>query len=239
MIDRCARGARRRLRWAAPFLILAVVALAAGGCATRDNTSSDVDDTSEIGAIEPLPPPKATVAITYSHPGDALARATVAKFFGAEILVSREVRAGRNATIVRFDGGVPIWEFKADQSLAGRISALTRGTYTIKQVEYGNVPPHYLQVIPDEGPPEPLDRGSFYVFTVERASGSTSYQAVKVLADGSLEAYNAQPRAGSSYLLCCNIAADFPEPVVVPEQTPAEESSDQNQNPSDSGNAQN
>jgi hypothetical protein len=60
------------------------------------------------------------------------------------------------------------------------------------------------------------------VFQIDRQSGSTSYQAVKVLADGSLQAYNAQPRAGSSYLLCCNIATEFPEPVVVPEANPEE-----------------
>ena len=69
----------------------------------------------------------------------------------------------------------------------------------------------------DEGPPEPLDRGAYYVFQIERVSGSISYQAVKVLADGSLQAYNAQPRAGSSYLLCCNVTSDFPEPVILPD----------------------
>ena len=81
------------------------------------------------------------------------------------------------------------------------------------------MPPHFPQVLPEEGPPEPLDRGVYYVFQIERASGSTSYQAVKVLADGSLQAYTAQPRAGSSYVLCCNVAADFPEPVVLPDTT--------------------
>jgi hypothetical protein len=75
------------------------------------------------------------------------------------------------------------------------------------------------------------------VFQIERQSGSTSYQAVKVLADGSLQAYNAQPRAGSSYLLCCNVTSDFPEPVVLPDTT--EDASGQNpspdQNPDQSG----
>jgi len=81
------------------------------------------------------------------------------------------------------------------------------------------VPTHFTQVLPEEGPPEPLDRGAYYVFQIERVSGSTSYQAVKVQADGSLQAYNAQPRAGSSYLLCCNVTSDFPEPVVLPDTT--------------------
>ena len=79
------------------------------------------------------------------------------------------------------------------------------------------MPAHFTQVLPEEGPPEPLDRGAYYVFQIERSSGSTSYQAVKVLADGSLQAYNAQPRAGSSYMLCCNVTSDFPEPVILPD----------------------
>jgi hypothetical protein len=32
---------------------------------------------------------------------------------------------------------------------------------------------------------------------------------VKVNGDGSLEAYEADPRAGSSFWLCCNLAGDF------------------------------
>ncbi|MGO8802050.1 hypothetical protein, partial [Candidatus Binatus sp.] len=76
---------------------------------------------------------------------------------------------------------------------------------------------------------------AYYVFQIERQSGSSSYQAVKVQADGSLQAYNAQPRAGSSYLLCCNVTADFPEPVILPDTTqdtgagnpPPDESPDQ------------
>jgi hypothetical protein len=124
--------------------------------------------------------------------------------------------------VVRFDGGVPIWEFKADESTFGSITGVGAGKYALKSIEYSKVPAHFTQVIPEEGPPEPLDRGSYYVFQIDRQSGSTSYQAVKVLADGSLQAYNAQPRAGSSYLLCCNIATEFPEPVVLPEANPEE-----------------
>jgi hypothetical protein len=44
---------------------------------------------------------------------------------------------------------------------------------------------------------------------VTRASGSTNYEAIKVEADGALEAYEAEPRAGTSFRLCCNLSAGF------------------------------
>ncbi len=172
-----------------------------------------------------MPAPKATVEINYHHPGDSLMRATVTKFFGAEIIANSPGGGGRTASIVRFDGGVPVWEIKADKSLANSVSSFGRSDYTIKALDYGKLPSHFEQIIPDQGPPEPLDRGGFYVFTIERASGSTSYEAVKVLADGTLEAYAAEPRAGTSYAMCCNLAADFTTPVIVPDELAPDDNS--------------
>jgi hypothetical protein len=217
---------RRWLLW--PLAMLLIVALGSSqGCSyvkswwgSSDDT--DLDDAASANEGEPLPPPVANVAVSYKRPGDALARATVIKFFGAEVIANHPRDAAHTESVVRFDGGVPIWEFKADESTFGSITGVGAGKYALKNVEYAKVPSHFTQVIPEEGPPEPLDRGSYYVFQINRQSGSTSYQAVKVLADGSLQAYNAQPRAGSSYLLCCNIATEFPEPVVVPEANPEE-----------------
>ncbi|HXW84878.1 MAG TPA: hypothetical protein VEJ86_10770 [Candidatus Binataceae bacterium] len=214
-------GARRLLL--ALFTALLVAALV--GCSSTKDDTDTGDDSGDAGAGDMLPPPTATIQINYGHPNDRLVRATVTKFFAAEVIGERELHPGRNASMVRFDGGVPIWEMKGDESVVGRLSELGK-SLALKQVEYGKVPKDFLQVIPDEGPPEPLDRGAYYVFEIDRASGSVSYQAVKVLADGSLEAYNAQPRAGTSYLLCCNIASDFPEPVVVPDQTAPADSSE-------------
>jgi hypothetical protein len=156
--------------------------------------------------------------VTYKRPGDSLVRASVIKFFGAEVIPSKR-GPSRGETVVRFDGGVPIWEFKTTESTLGSLTGMGKTKYAVKSIEYSKLPPHFTQIIPDEGPPEPLDRGSYYVFQIERESGSTSYQAVKVQADGSLQAYNAQPRAGNSYLLCCNVTSDFPEPVVLPDTT--------------------
>jgi hypothetical protein len=217
------------------LVMLLTLALTTQGCSyvkswwTGDD-SADLD-AADANEDEPLPPPVANVAISYRHPGDALTRATVIKFFGAEVIENHQRDATHTESVVRFDGGVPIWEFKADESTFGSLTGVGAAKYSLKSVEYSKVPPHFTQVLPEEGPPEPLDRGSYYVFQIERASGSTSYQAVKVLADGSLQAYNAQPRAGSSYLLCCNVTADFPEPVVLPDTT---QDTDQNQAPDES-----
>ncbi len=219
-----------RLRlWPLTLALILSLALAAQGCSSvttkvkslwsSDDDSTDLDDAANANEGEPLPPPVANVAINYRRPGDALARATVIKFFGAEVIANDQRDATKTESVVRFDGGVPIWEFKADEGTFGSLTGVGSAKYALKSIEYAKVPDHFSQVLPEEGPPEPLDRGSYYVFQVERASGSISYQAVKVLADGSLQAYNAQPRAGSSYLLCCNVTADFPEPVILPDET--------------------
>jgi len=244
-----------RLRlWPVALALILSLMLAAQGCPSvtskvkslwsSDDDSSDLDDAANANEGEPLPPPVANVAINYRRPGDALARATVIKFFGAEVIANHQRDATKTESVVRFDGGVPIWEFKADEGTFGSLTGVGSAKYSLKSIEYAKVPDHFSQVLPEEGPPEPLDRGSYYVFQIERASGSTSYQAVKVLADGSLQAYNAQPRAGSSYLLCCNVTADFPEPVILPDETqdagggaaagpPPDESPDQSGPPPD------
>jgi hypothetical protein len=221
------RAPMRERRWllCLPVVLLLSIALATAGCSQikswwgGDDDSTDLDDAANANEGEPLPPPVANVAISYRRPGDALARATVIKFFGAEVIANHQRDATRTESVVRFDGGVPIWEFKADEGTFGSLTGVGASKYSLKSIEYSKVPTHFSQVLPEEGPPEPLDRGAYYVFQIERASGSTSYQAVKVLADGSLQAYNAQPRAGSSYLLCCNVTSDFPEPVVLPDTT--------------------
>jgi hypothetical protein len=73
------------------------------------------------------------------------------------------------------------------------------------------------------------------VFTIERSSGTVSYQAVKVMADGSLQAYAAQPRAGSSFLICCGLASDFTEPVIMPEEITPDETGQDNSAPGNQG----
>jgi hypothetical protein len=248
-----------RLRlWPITLALILSLALAAQGCSSvttkvkslwsSDDDSTDLDDAANANEGEPLPPPVANVAINYRRPGDALSRATVIKFFGAEVIANHQRDATKTESVVRFDGGVPIWEFKADEGTFGSLTGVGSAKFSLKSVEYAKVPDHFTQVLPEEGPPEPLDRGSYYVFQIERASGSTSYQAVKVLADGSLQAYNAQPRAGSSYLLCCNVTADFPEPVILPDETqdagagagaapPPDESPDQSSPPPDESGA--
>jgi hypothetical protein len=222
--DRTSSSNRRRLLL--PVAAILALTLAMQGCSYVtsftnwwNGTDTDLDDAAS-GEGEPLPPPVANVAVSYKRPGDALARATVIKYFGADVIANHQRDAAHTESVVRFDGGVPIWEFKADESAFGSVTGVGAARYAIKDLQYSKVPPHFSQIIPDEGPPEPLDRGAYYVFQIERQSGSRSYQAVKVQADGSLQAYNAQPRAGSSYLLCCNVTANFPEPVILPEANP-------------------
>jgi hypothetical protein len=197
---------------------------------TPPNSDIEIDDLGDSGTSAPAP--TANVQISYKNKGDSLERVTVVKFFGADAMQQIARDATHQETMVRFGGGVTVWQFKASRSTIGSLTGVGNNQYALKSITYGRVPKDFEQVIPDEGPPEPLDRGSFYVFEVTRASGTTSYQAVKVEGDGSLMAYNAQPRAGSSYLLCCNVDQAFTEPVVLPDASQnVEQAADQMEAP--------
>ena len=175
----------------------------------------------ESGAGEPnSPPPGATVAISYAHRGDYLASLSVSKFNGTEMVESRNIDAQHVASIIRFDGGVTVWEIHADTGVFSKLPVVGSGDkFAAKSVTYGKLPVHFAQLTPDSGPPEPLEVGHYYIFTAQRASGTLSYEAVRVEADGSLDGYEAEPRAGTSYVLCCNVNPDFVQPTapVIPE----------------------
>jgi hypothetical protein len=165
------------------------------------------------------PPPGATVAISYARKGDYLASLSVSKFNGAEMVASRNIDAQNVASTIRFDGGVTVWEINADTGVLSRLPVVGSGdNFAAKSVTYGKLPAHFAQVTPESGPPEPLEAGHYYIFTAQRASGALSYEAVRVEADGSLEGYEAEPRAGTSYALCCNVNPDFAQPTapVIP-----------------------
>lgn len=166
------------------------------------------------------PPPGATVAISYAHKGDYLASLSVSKFNGTEMVESRTIDAQHVASIIRFDGGVTVWEITADTGVFSKLPVVGSGDkFAAKSVTYGKLPKHFAQVTPDSGPPEPLEVGHYYIFTAQRASGTLSYEAVRVETDGSLDGYEAEPRAGTSYVLCCNVNPDFVQPTapVIPE----------------------
>ena len=190
-----------------------------------DSTSPDSAPTqaapAEGGANEASSTaPGATVAISYAHKGDYLASLSVSKFNGTEMIESRSIDAQHVASIIRFDGGVPVWEIKADTGVFSKLPVVGSGDkFAAKSVTYGTQPAHFAQVTPDSGPPEPLEVGHYYIFTAQRASGTLSYEAIRVEPDGSLDGYEAEPRAGTSYILCCNVSPDFvqPAPPVIPQ----------------------
>jgi hypothetical protein len=166
--------------------------------------------------------PGATVAISYAHKGDYLSSLSVSKFNGTEMVESRNVDAQHVASIIRFDGGVTVWEIQADTGVFSKLPVVGSGDkFATKSVTYGKLPKYFAQVSPDSGSPEPLEVGHYYIFTAQRASGTLSYEAVRVEPDGSLDGYEAEPRAGTSYILCCNVSADFVQPTapVIPQDS--------------------
>lgn len=156
------------------------------------------------------PGPEAKIQISYSQPNDFLNTLSLTKYSGADLLATEPAGSNGTASVLRFEGGTPIWQIDVEP---GMFSTMPLGfstkSYAVSEVKFGNVPSHFVQTTPDTGPPEPLEPDHFYIFSVTRKSGSTSYDAVKVNSDGSLQAYEADPRAGTSFRLCCNVSSDF------------------------------
>ena len=195
---------------------LAAFALAAGiaGCALHAKAAAPSADQS---ADAPSPGPEAKIQISYSQPNDYLSTLSMTKYSGATVLETPPAGPGGVASVVRFDGGEPTWQINIEPGMFTQMPfGWSARNYAVSEVKYGEVPPHFVQTIPDSGPPEPLEAGHFYIFSVTRKSGSISYDAVKVNGDGSLQAYEADPRAGSSFRLCCNLASDFTVVVAPP-----------------------
>jgi hypothetical protein len=220
--DDC-RISKRRL------LALTALALTLGfaGCSLHAKpsalgpTASPTPDQSADST--PPPGPEAKIQISYSQPNDYLNTLSMTKYSGATVLETLPAGSNGVASVVRFDGGEPTWQINIAPGMFTEMPfGSSSKTYAVTEVKYGEVPAHFVQTIPDVGPPEPLESNFFYIFSVTRKSGSISYDAVKVNADGSLQAYEADPRAGSSFRLCCNLSSDFTgtaAPAVV--DTPA------------------
>lgn len=204
------------------LLIGAALALGAcsmlhrGSSATAAAAAPSADAGAQAEGVpgESAPPaPSATVHISYAHPSDYLASLSVSKFHGAEILETKALDPRHSESTVRFDGGVTVWQIKAGAGVLSALPGLSmRKRYALHAVTYGKMPSHFEQLLPDGTSPEPLEPDRYYVFTATRASGSSSYEAVRVEADGTLDGYEAEPRAGTSYALCCNVSPDFAAP---------------------------
>ncbi|HXR24377.1 MAG TPA: hypothetical protein VN742_03370 [Candidatus Binataceae bacterium] len=199
-------------QWARLILLVLIA-----GCASHQGTSPTADASASPAAAETSAGPEAKIHVSYAHPGDYLSSLAVTKYSGAQPLKTIPTKDG-DAITARFDGGVTVWQVGVEKGLLAGVPMI--GTeaqrYAPAEVKYGELPPHFVASIPDSGPPEPLESDHYYVFAATRGSGSTSYEAVKVNGDGSLEAFDADPRAGTSYWLCCNLPADFA--VTAPPQ---------------------
>ncbi len=210
-----AQTVSRALAGASATLLLVAIALAGAGCSAKTTASAEPaaapPPAAENGSSQPAVTAKIT--ITYEKQNDTLESVTVKQFTGATVIRNRSVDGKQSASIVRFDGGVTIWKFHSNRTVLNPLSEIESGTYRVEKVGYGDVPTGFTQDVPESGVPEPLAADSFYIFTIKRASGAISYEAVKVNADTSLQVYDADPRAGTSYELCCDLASDFAQPT--------------------------
>jgi len=205
----------RRLAIALAVAALAIVCLVNfPGCAALHTPAAapEASPAPIVAEATPTPTtPGASVDITYTHAGDYLVSFSVVKYSGTRLLSTPGIGSKRNASIVLFQGGVPTWKFAANSGLLGHLGF--DKDFAVDKVVYGQLPTGFVESMPPSGPPEPLEPGRFYMFSVTRHSGVSNYEAVKVLDDGSLEGYAAEPMAGNSFELCCNVASDFISPA--------------------------
>jgi len=211
------------------MLAFAIVAL---GCASsQPPAKTAARPTAPVAKPTPAPDTVSSsikmgnIQITYAHPGDYLQSLAVTKYWGASVLETRQ-KNGRSYSVVRFVGGDPIWAIEnqspTEGSLLGHLPGSGRPD-ALKSITYGHLPDYFDQEAPSYGSPEPLEPNKYYVFSVTRGSGAVSFQAIKVQPDGSIEAYDADPRAGTSFELCCDLPADF---ISTPSDTENEEPAD-------------
>ncbi|MGD0074868.1 MAG: hypothetical protein ABSD31_11085 [Candidatus Binataceae bacterium] len=208
-----------------PILALAIIAL---GCASRKEPQTASVAQAATAAATPTPQSSlsalGSIQISYSHPNDYLDSLSVTKFTAARVILSRE-KNGKTFSVVRFQGGHPVWaihnEGAGADSILGPIPGVGKArSGAVKSVSYGHAPRDFVQDAPDYGSPEPLEPNRFYVFAVTRGSGARSFQAVKVQPDGSIEAFDADPHAGTSYELCCDLPTDFTSAPSETEEAP-------------------
>src|SRR6516165_4369849 len=187
-----------------------IACLIASGCSLRKKAPiASSASAAQVADDSPPPGPEAKINISYSRPGDFLSSLTVTEYSSAQTILT-ESGKGPQASIIRFEGGVVVWQISVAKKLLADVPMFgERKSHALTNVIYGKLPADFVSTIPESGPPQPLQPDHYYVFTVTRASGATSYEAVKVNGDGSLEAYAAEPRAGDSFRLCCDLAPDF------------------------------
>jgi len=207
--------------------LLALTALLLCGCSTHKQSKTPADQAAQSqqtqeseASPEPSPTatpahPSVTVHISYARRDDYMQSLSVTKFASATLIPSHGEKSG--AVVMRFEGGDPVWEIAADRGVSGSLLGHMPGVeenkkFALTAVTYGEVPKHFARQEPENSDPEPLEPGKYYIFTVRRAYGPIGYQAVHITDDGTIEGYEAEPRAGTSYELCCNIASDFASP---------------------------
>ncbi|GEM_PF-1533295 len=208
----------------------------------KSDTASNASTTSGQEGAPEQNSPTFSVNIEYANKRDYLRTLTVVEYPRAQLLMIRRT-GDEDRSLVRFSGGATIWRIEAKtirRTLLSRKSPLSvlsdlpgpttkvNSSLRLASVSYGKVPRGFVQTVPSVGPPDPLEPGEYYMVRVEREFGVTNYEVVRLEPNGEITAYDAEPRAGDSYELCCNVPASFFE---RPQQSQgAEELEQQNPN---------
>ncbi|MGH7935082.1 MAG: hypothetical protein ACREQN_18220, partial [Candidatus Binataceae bacterium] len=157
------RGAATRY---AGLALLSLLGIAFAGCAAHKRAAStssasvpaatssggDHDDANATNG------PQASIHVSYAHPNDYLSALIVTKYSGAQIIQTSAAGKEGTPSIIRFEGGITVWQINVDKSVLASLPVLDfKNEYQLKQITYATMPRHFLQTLPDSGPPEPLE----------------------------------------------------------------------------------
>src|SRR6202043_367530 len=116
-------GLRRAGSRPMPAIAALAFTIAIAGCSTHakqaETAASPTPDQS-AGSTPPLGP-EAKIQISYSQPNDFLSTILLTKYTGADVLETAPAGSHGTAAVVRFEGGMPMWQINVEPGMFSEI----------------------------------------------------------------------------------------------------------------------
>src|SRR5579872_1939205 len=127
-----------------------MLALVAGVSACSWLKRAPTEEYIAVDDQTPRPSTPTSIQIGYAKPTDTLQTVIVTQFTGANVL--RTIGEGdAQESVIRFDGGVPIWKFHANRNLLNPLNDIGTMPFHVASIEYGVVPKGFVQDLPEVG----------------------------------------------------------------------------------------
>jgi len=146
---------RSSYNWLIAQRLLAAIVIGAVivGCGSQQQspqpTGKLADAATQTSDNMPPPGPEAKIHISYALPNDFLSSLVVTKYDSADDVPTKSTGKDANASIVRFHGGLVVWQIGVERSVLGQLPVLGKDKHTApRQVKYGSVPAEFTQANP-------------------------------------------------------------------------------------------